>query len=76
MQTYENNVLKDTSTGDFAELQEKQAELMSQLDNAHSTIGSLPEKKDEFELRGLCYVVTFVDKQRGIFHAKLKRPEK
>jgi hypothetical protein len=46
----------------------------SQKPNPH--FGKLPEKGLQFEMNGLPYEVTFVDKALGKFHARLAKPKK
>jgi hypothetical protein len=42
----------------------------------NSNFGKLPEKGLQFEMNGLRYEVTYVDKALGKFHARLARPKK
>ena len=60
----------ETNVGDKEELAKKVLELDKKHPDLTHKIGMLPNKGDQFNFDNLLYKVIFVDKARGIFHAK------
>ena len=73
MQSYEDDKLIKTQTGEIKKLAE---DITKAAVNVHHVIGHLPNKGDSITLNGLSYKIVSVNKAKGHFVAHIRKPKK
>ena len=75
MQTWENDKLKSTDTGQMDQLFKRAEELKKEsLKPLHHVIGEIPKKDTVIKLNGLEFKVVNSNPHKGMFIAKILKP--
>ncbi len=79
MQTFEDDVLKETISGDAEKIMKKVKEELTTPKKSgdkkkHHVIGHIPQAGDQLTIQGLVYKVVNSNPLKGMFIAKIIKP--